>query len=43
MTPALMVRGPLPAAAALHDTVRALRDCHSAEPWAWSALIHAGA
>jgi hypothetical protein len=43
MAPALTARGPLPAAAALHATVRALRDSHRAEPWAWSALVHAGA
>jgi hypothetical protein len=43
IAPALAARGPLPAAAALHATVRALRDLHRAEPWAWSALVHAGA
>lgn len=43
IAPALLAAGPLPAAAALHATVRALRDSQCAEPWAWSALVHAGA
>jgi len=43
IAPALTACGPLPAAAALHATVRALRDSPDAAPWAWSALVHAGA
>ena len=43
ITPALLAGDPLPAAAVLHATVRALRDSPHAEPWAWSALVHAGA
>jgi hypothetical protein len=34
---------PLPAALALHATVRELRDIYRDEPWTWSALLHAGA
>ncbi|MCE0447793.1 CHAT domain-containing protein [Streptomyces tricolor] len=33
----------LPAALALHDTVRALRAADPERPWTWSALVHAGA
>jgi hypothetical protein len=34
--------GPLPAALALHLTVRELRQALPGEPWLWSALLHAG-
>ena len=43
LAPALHDPGPLPAALALHATVREVRDAHRDEPWTWSALLHAGA
>ncbi|KUN90215.1 hypothetical protein AQJ66_01065 [Streptomyces bungoensis] len=43
LAPALPDPGPLPAALALHETVRALRAADPARPWTWAALVHAGA
>ncbi|MEU1403704.1 CHAT domain-containing protein [Streptomyces sp. NPDC005728] len=43
LAPALPDPGPLPAALALHHTVRALRTAAPERPWTWSALLHAGA
>ncbi|WP_317446008.1 CHAT domain-containing protein [Streptomyces collinus] len=43
LSPALPAPGPLPAALALHDTVRALRTAAPDHPWTWAALVHAGA
>jgi CHAT domain len=43
LAPALAAPASLPAALALHATVRKLRDSRRDEPWTWSALLHAGA
>ncbi|MEU1011884.1 CHAT domain-containing protein [Streptomyces sp. NPDC005890] len=43
LAPALPDPSPLPAALALHDTVRALRSADPDRPWTWAALVHAGA
>lgn len=43
LAPAMTDPAPLPAALALHATVRDLRDSRRGEPWAWAALLHAGA
>ncbi|MFF8726022.1 CHAT domain-containing protein [Streptomyces sp. NPDC015171] len=43
LAPALPDPAPLPAALALHDTVRALRAADPRRPWTWGALVHAGA
>ncbi|MEU6665392.1 CHAT domain-containing protein [Streptomyces sp. NPDC046727] len=43
LAPALPASAPLPAALALHDTVRALRAARPERPWTWGALVHAGA
>ncbi|MFJ9815556.1 CHAT domain-containing protein [Streptomyces sp. NPDC101151] len=43
LAPALPDPGPLPAALALHHTVRALRTAAPERPWTWTALVHAGA
>ncbi|MEU6067927.1 CHAT domain-containing protein [Streptomyces sp. NPDC047082] len=43
LAPALPHPGPLPAAQALHHTVRSLRTERPDLPWTWAALVHAGA
>ncbi|MET7921128.1 CHAT domain-containing protein [Streptomyces avermitilis] len=43
LAPSLPDPGPLPAALALHHTVRSLRQADRERPWTWSALVHAGA
>ncbi len=43
LAPSLPDPAPLPAALALHETVRALRAADPDRPWTWSALVHAGA
>ncbi|MGW7044649.1 CHAT domain-containing protein [Streptomyces avermitilis] len=43
LAPSLPGPGPLPAALALHHTVRSLRQAERDRPWTWSALVHAGA
>lgn len=43
LAPAMTDPAPLPAALALHATVRDLRDSRRGEPWTWAALAHAGA
>ncbi|MGX5186972.1 CHAT domain-containing protein [Streptomyces avermitilis] len=43
LAPSLPGPGPLPAALALHHTVRSLRQGDRERPWTWSALVHAGA
>ncbi|MEU2060213.1 CHAT domain-containing protein [Streptomyces sp. NPDC013455] len=40
--PLLPSAAPLPAALALHETVRALRTAAPDLPWTWAALVHAG-
>jgi hypothetical protein len=43
LAPAMADPAPLPAALALHAIVREFRDSYPSQPWAWTALIHAGA
>ena len=43
LAPALAEPDPLPAALALHQTVRELKEMLPDQPWTWSALLHAGA
>ncbi|MBL1084249.1 CHAT domain-containing protein [Streptomyces actinomycinicus] len=43
LAPSLPSPAPLPAALALHDTVRTLRTADPERPWTWGALVHAGA
>ncbi|MEV0178593.1 CHAT domain-containing protein [Streptomyces sp. NPDC050625] len=43
LAPSLPHPGPLPAAQALHHTVRSLRAERPDLPWTWAALVHAGA
>jgi hypothetical protein len=43
LAPSLTAPGSLPAALALHHTVRGLRAADPGRPWTWSALVHAGA
>jgi CHAT domain len=43
LAPAMADSAPLPAALAVHTTVRTFRDSHRDQPWAWAALVHAGA
>lgn len=43
LSPAMAGPAPLPAALALHATVRKFRKSHPNQPWAWTALVHAGA